>query len=83
LDSPLAPQYVATFSNLAEAAEADLARVRECALNAIRDPYRNRDVAAFPAVQRLKESDAKLFELVQIVCGEGSLIDFLQFAKVS
>ena len=78
--------YLATFRTPEEAAaNADSNRVRECAINAIRDPVSSsRDFSALHSVamQRLKRDDPMLHQLLEIVCGD-SLEKYASFSTAN
>jgi len=77
--------YLDTFRTVEDAKRADIGRLREVALNVIRDPImssREASILHFVAMQRLKSEDAKLYQLLEIVCGD-SLEKYSAFSNAN
>lgn len=64
--------YLSTFKTAQEASAADLKRIKECAVNAIRDPvaFLKESILNLAAIQRLKTEDALLYQFLEVVAGD-------------
>jgi translation initiation factor 3 subunit M len=73
--------YLSTFQSAQDAQLADIKRIKECAVNAIRDPVsssKDASLLSLGAILRLRKEDSLLFDLMSIVCGD-SLDKYAEF----